>query len=782
MRLHNNNHPAFSIHRLAAAVVALSTLGSQPLIAGVLEEVVVTAQKREQSLQDVGIAVSAFTGDQLDALGFNNSSDIAMLTPGVHVGGNLAGQNLQFTIRGVAQNDFSDHTESPVAVYIDETYVAMAQGQRFAMFDLERVEVLKGPQGTLFGRNATGGLAHFVTRKPTEEVDGYVELEYGDYDRMRLEGAVGGALSESVWGRISAQGTEQDSYLDNDYNADGPGVIAANIDPLMPAADDFGAEENKAVRAQLLFKLSEDAELLLSGNWADSTLSTSPYQSEATMAVLDDQGRQIDAVHLPGADITGYKDPDGIGLDHTSGNFSIDDLNTMETRGISAKLNWDLGFGELIAISDYKDYDKLMGMDVDSAPMNQLTVWFGAEVEQYTQEIRLQGETQNLRWVTGGFYMHAEYDIAQGFKAGNNSNLLLPITAEQEGDYPAFAQQETDNLSLFAQFDYDLSDTLLLTAGLRVMQEEKDYDYALDIVVYGPGAVPADRWATGLNIGHYGDLVPGHPDTHFSDDTSDTLWTGKIQLDWTPTSDLLVYAGINRGVKAGGFNAPIDFGGAQRSPGGYEYAYDEEVLMAYEVGFKSTLFEGSTRINGSVYYYDYSDYQGYVFAGVSGNVVNYDSTVAGAEFELITTPADGLDLMLTASYIDATVDDVEVAPGLYRDREPSYVPPLQVSGLARYAWDAFGGELALQAEFSYSDRFYYTLRNYTSHQLDSYTTGNLRLSYVTEDSKWEVDAFVENVTDEEYGIMGFDISLFCGCSEVAAGTPRWWGVSVRRNL
>lgn len=662
METANNNRCTFSLKPMASALkplalAAVSTLTTFSTQAGVLEEVVVTAQKREQSLQEVGIAVSAFTGDQLDTLGFNSSSDVALLTPGVHVGGNLAGQNLQFTIRGVAQNDFSDHTESPVAVYIDETYVAMAQGQRFAMFDLDRVEVLKGPQGTLFGRNATGGLAHFITRKPTEETDGYIELEYGDYERMRVEGAIGGSLSDSVQGRLSAQWTQQDSYLDNDYVAGGPGTLPGNADPTLPEPDDFGAEENAAVRAQLLFELSEDAELLLSANWADSTLSTSPYQSEPTAAVLDAQGRQRNAIHqpansvaqafsyetgaeilsgvfgpfpraVPGGDALGYIDPDGIGLDHTSGDFSIDDLNTMEARGFSAKLNWDLGDKELIAISDYKDYDKLMGMDVDSAPMNQLTVWFQAEVEQITQEIRLQGETDNLRWVTGGFYMHAEYDVAQGFKAGNNSPMLLP-PGTLAADYPAFAQQETDNFSLFGQIDYDISDTLLLTAGLRVMKEEKDYDYALDVVVY-QGLVPGTQWAKGTNIGHFGDVVGLPVATDFQDDTSDTLWTGKIQIDWTPTSDLLVYAGINRGVKAGGFNAPIDFGGAQLTPGGYSYGYDEEILLAYEVGFKSTLFDGSTRFNGSVYYYDYQDYQGYVFAGVSGNVVNYDSTVVGA--------------------------------------------------------------------------------------------------------------------------------------------------------
>jgi iron complex outermembrane receptor protein len=244
---------------------------------------------------------------------------------------------------------------------------------------------------------------------------------------------------------------------------------------------------------------------------------------------------------------------------------------------------------------------------------------------------------------------------------------------------------------------------------------------------------------------------------------------------------MLIYAGFNRGVKAGGFNSPIDgaFGGVQTQPG-YSYGYDEEVLYAYEVGFKSTLMGGMTRFNGSLYYYDYQDYQGFVFAGVSGNIVNYDSTVVGGELELITSPIDGLDIILSGAYIDAEVEDVEVAPGIFEDVEPSYVPPVQLSGLVRYAWPMMGGEMAVQADASYADNTYYTLRNYDSHKMDDYTLVNARISYSIND--WELAAFMHNVTDEENEVMGFDISLFCGCSEIAVGEPQWWGFSARKNF
>lgn len=791
----------------------------------VLEEVVVTAQKREQSAQDVGISITTYSGDQLETFGLQKSSDLAMMTPGVHVGGNVAGQNLQFTIRGVAQNDFNDQTESPVAVYIDDTYVAMAQGQRFAMYDLERVEILKGPQGTLFGRNATGGLAHFVTRRPTKDFEGYGKVEYGDYDRVKFTGALSGPLSSTVSGRLSAHWADQDGYLDNHYNPNDPQSFNfSNLALAEGTGTDFGAEENLAVRGQLAIDFSDTTSAWVSANFAKQDISTSPYQSEPTAAVLDQFFRQRNAIFqpsnsqaqafsfedgseimagvfgpfprpIPGSDATGYIDLDGNGLDYTEGDLAFEDHNSVDTASVSAKIEWTGGDIDFVSVTDFKDFEKKIGMDVDSAPMNQLSVWFDADVDQISQEFRMSGSTDRARWVAGLYYLNVDYDNDIGFKALDNAPLLLP-PGTLPADYPAHVDQETTNLSVFAQLDYDLSEQLLLTAGVRVMEEEKDFFYQLQV----RELVSSTTFATGQLFGEFAAVVGLPPGlTTFSDSVSDTLWAGKVQLDYKPNDDMLLYAGFNRGVKAGGFNSPIDFGGAQTgaaaaSGGLYPYRYDEEVLHALELGFKSTLSDGRVRLNGSVYYYDYQDYQGFVFAGVSGTVVNYDSEVVGAEIELAASPTDGLDLILGVSYIDANVQDVEVAPAVYSapnvqvapaitvDAEPSYVPPLQISALARYAWPVGGGEMAAQVNGTYTDETFYTLRNYDSHKMDDYTLANFRLSWMNGDGSWELAGFVNNITDEQNEVMGFDISLFCGCSEIAVGEPRWWGVSVQRNF
>ena len=214
-----------SLRLLVAAALAAPLV---PAGAQVLEEVIVTAQKRDESIQDVGIAISAFTGDQLKTLGVEDSFDIAAFVPGVHISGALAGQNSQFTIRGVTQTDFNDIVEAPNAVYLDEGYIAVAQAQTFALFDIERVEILKGPQGTLFGRNATGGLVQYISRKPSTEEIGRlrrrdlrpVRHRRGRRTPMRVEAAISGPLTDRLSARVAGLYNDQDPYLKNLYRED----------------------------------------------------------------------------------------------------------------------------------------------------------------------------------------------------------------------------------------------------------------------------------------------------------------------------------------------------------------------------------------------------------------------------------------------------------------------------------------------------------------------------------------------------------------------------------
>ncbi len=791
------------------ALLGMALAIQQATAASILEEVIVTAQKREQSLQDVPIAITAFTGAQMSALGITKSVDIAAFSPGVHISGNLAGQNTQFSIRGVTQNDFNDIIEAPNAVYLDEGYLAVAQAQTFAVFDIDRVEILKGPQGTLFGRNATGGLVHYLSNKPSfDENNGYVDLSMGRYDtdananRTTVEAAYGAVLSEKVAARAAFRYNKQDGYLKNLYPES-----AFGDSPGDGAGADLGDDDTFAGRLSFAFQPSDDTRIDVSMNYATSEVGTGPYQSKSTIGIVEN-GELINVIDTPadetrltidtaggdggadmidgdgflvgggiglnerlapGGDFFGYKDPDGDDFTFSS-DFAFADQGSTDTRGINVRVERELGNGTVFtSVTDYKDYEKLLFIDVDSGPGNQLANYAGVDATSLTQEFRLNGETDDMRWVTGFFYLNIDNNSDNGLKAPANS-IVNGL------DIGTVANLQTDSYSLFGQLDYDISDTLSATFGMRVIQEEKEFDVGIGI--FGS----QDNFS--VNQGDFLANLFGTGSPHLYDNsTSDTLWAAKAQLDWRPSDDLLLYAGVNRGVKAGSFNAPL-LGAYLGSGGDAAIDYGEEILLAYEGGFKMSLTE-NTRLNGSVFYYDYSDYQAFLFVGVGGVVINADADNIGMELELQSSPAEGLDVILSMSYFDATVKDIPLRSGSPlppRDVDPTYAPELQMTGLVRYEWPISSGSLAIQGDISYSDEYYYNLRNFDADKFDSYVMLNSQLSWMSTDGLWQATLAVRNLTDERAGVQGFDLATLCGCNEVSYRDPRSFNIGIRREF
>lgn len=763
---------------------------------GAIEEITVTAQKREQSIQDVGITITAFSGEQIRQLGFEDSFDVASMTPGVHISGNNGGQKTIFSIRGVTQNDFNDHTEAPVAVYVDEGYVGFGQGQVFGLFDLDRVEILKGPQGTLFGRNATGGLVHYVSNRPTREAEGYADLTYGSYNQVRLEGALGGALTDRLSARTAVMYSRFDPVLDNDYPNR---AVTLDGNPLTHGGEDTFNDDTLAFRGQLLFEPTDDVEFLVIGNYARTRESTSPFLELPTVPIFDAAGNHVGTI-VAGADETREAmAPDGTPIDHpmsfdgdllrpAGGNlygpsctpqdyddlecsmdFAFEDLNTTDNWGLAGTLTWQLDDSTtLTSITDYKDFDKFQAYAADGGPASTINVLFDAQAETYTQELRLNGETDRTRWVAGVYYLGIDLEAGVSITADDNF-LFMPLVGVPWED-TALTQLETDSWSLFGQMEFDLTDQLTLIAGLRGIQENKDFT----------GEETFFLSTDPFSLETHTPLFSPQPRRAHEQDK--TLWSGKLQLDWRPADDLLLFAGVNRGVKAGGFNAPFTFGAGFPAA---DIPYGEEVLLAYETGFKwSSLFGGTTRINGSFYYYDYSDYQGFFFNQIAGWVRNLDAEYQGVELEFFSSPVDGLDLALGLSYIDARVFDVQLGPGILVDTEPSFTPDFQAAGRIRYTWPQplAGGRIFTQASFNYSSEFYDNIRNYAASELPDYFIANLRLGWASAEGTWEGAMFVNNVADERYFTIGFDLSNATGSNSLVPGKPRWYGISIRRNF
>ena len=705
--------------------------------------------------------------------------------------------------------------------------------------------MLKGPQGTLFGRNATGGLVHYITRKPTEEFEAYADLTYGRYDRVRAEGGVSGPLTDNVQARVSGIFNYHDSIIDNTFSTVGSPTNPAEAfgGPAWfgspTGADDLWTDDHWAFRAQLQWQINDRAEFLISGSGAKQTLGSGPYQGEATTAVLNATGGHVNSVFsqddptgcealsletpgtcvpialldgeffgpgnpvfgpedfvrpVVGGDLYGYLDADDEGFS-TATDHVNDGYNRNKTWGSTAKLTWEFDNFLMTAVSNYMYSARRTSLDVDSSSIAGLIVQSDQDTDTFSQEVRFNGELENARWVAGFYYLFIDAGYNQGLSnspggpftstlfplifAGLPAGIVDPVGAQafQPGGaagIPALeantlAQMDTNSYSLFGQLDIDLTDKLTFIAGLRTIIEDKDFKYTNDFYAN------FDDRTVETDIIFPGGYAP------FNDKTSSTLWTGKLEFDYRPNDDWLLYVSFNRGVKAGSFNAPLNDGSPRLAD--EDFGYDEEVLWAYEVGFKSTLFDGSTRFNGAFYYYDYNDYQAFLFQGSAGAIFNNDAKFKGIEFDLQTSPIDGMDFIFNVSFLDAVVTNLAVSPGVNRDVTPSFTPQAQLAGIARYEFPQifFGGSVAVQMDANYASSAYHNIRNYQTQKMDGYVVGNARLGWTSADGTWELQGFVRNLNDARYKITGFDLSTLCGCSEEAYGRPREWGVRVRYN-
>lgn len=749
------------------AAIPAAALGQQ------IEEIVVTAQRRAQSSQDVGIAITALSGEDLRSVNIESSAEVAQFVPGVHVAGAIAGQFTTFSIRGVTQNDFLDHTEAPNAVYLDEAYIASMQGQSFALFDLERVEALKGPQGTLFGRNATGGLVHFVTRKPTDEVTANFNTSFGRFNQVRVEGGLGGPIAEGVGARAAVLFSRHDPVFRN----------------TVVGAGDEWTDDTLAGRLHLDAQLGNNASYLLTLHGGRSRLSTAPYKSRQTIAEVDDQGRVINSFvvapnetrecigpgginadcgndltgepdgflltrPVPGGDFNGFRDDNPGGLT-ISKDFADPNINRVHTYGATGRLLWGIGGVDLAWISDYRRLEKSFFLDADATPTRQFNTFQKADIESISQELRVSGRSNALRWVAGLYYLNIDANIP-------GTGFLLPVDAETPTivalglgglDFVDQYRLKTNSYSAFAQTEIELSRTVTLVTGLRVTIEEKDFDYRSDIQMNGEAISPI---------------------RDFADSLSNTLISARAQLEYRPIENIFIYGGYNRGVKAGSFNAP--FGGAAVIADA-DIPYRPEILNSYEVGVKSDFWNRRARFNLSVFYYDYKDYQAFKLIGLATQVVNADATYYGGEAEFQLRPSQYTSLNIGASYLSTKVRQVEFF-GNTADREAAFAPNVQLNGILRQEFPISRGRFFTQAEGLYTSSFFYSLSNFDSTKVPDYFIGNARLGYRFPDNRWEVTAFVENITNTRNITFGFDLSTACGCSQTSYGRPRWWGLSI----
>lgn len=724
--------------RQIALAVSLAITPSL-LQAAVLEEVTVTATKRAESTQDIGIAISAYTGDQMEQLGFNNAQQVTAMAPGVHTIQPNGEANYAVGMRGVASSDFTTNVESPVAVYVDEVYVSQMSGAGFALFDMERVEMLRGPQGTLFGRNATGGLVHFITRKPSEEFEGYVKGTVGDYDQYRVEGAIGGG-TDTLSARFSGSYHQNDGYIEN----------------RLKPSENLNNADDQSYRLQVLWSASDDVELLLNVRHSEQDIDTGFFENVSSVV----PGKLTPNTFNP---VLGYLDNDG---DVFAGDYDDPGFNDLTTDGYTATLKWDFEHFRMTSITDQSNVEREYIEDSDASPAPVFNFFLLTDSEQFSQELRFDGEAESFQWVAGLYYMDLEINDVNG-SITDPFVGPAPTPGAEAGLYNPYTS-ELESISVFGQVDIPLADDWTLIVGGRYIRDEKDFEFSVNIDEFlDPRSEPGFSDASNRN--QLAQLAA------YKGDRDDTEWSGRLQLEWTMSDDWLLYAGYNRGVRGGGFNAPIFPLSPPLDYNDETLSYDPENLDAFEVGFKSTLMDGIMQFNGAFYYYDYNDYQAFNIIGLDTITFNTDAESYGGEIEVQASPIDGLDILFGAAYNDIDVDIGDTTVPSVQS------PEWNLNALVRYEWPMFGGGLAIQGDVVYRSEHFFSLSGAETVEEDGYTLSNASLTWTSENAVWQASAFVNNLTDEEYLVQTFDLSgpdVF-GITEQYYGRPRWWGASLK---
>jgi len=747
--------------RLLFVTAGLGLLGSMfgegSLAAGILEEVVVTAQKREQNIQDVGVSITAITGDTFRELGFDNVGDVASQAPNLNFslpGG--AGSNPSLSIRGVGISDFADTNEGPVAMYIDEVYLGSLAGQTANVFDIDRIEVLRGPQGTLYGRNTTGGLIHFLTKKPTDEFEGYGQLTLGSWGRVGFEGAFGGPLGENMRGRLSLfhdqnDGTQRDR---------GTGERGNEVDVT-------------SYRGQLQFDLTDDLQLDLNlhGGKVDNKAQLFKHRG-----LLDTEGNPctVSAVKSRQCfDAFGFKDPESDPLSVLTDGIGQTPLD-IDTLGGYAKFTWAREEWEFVSITAYDEVDKWLqdttfpGFIGSAPPMPiglRLHPIFFTDNSQVTQEFRLAHTTDNLDWLVGFYYFD---DNKDGGQIIDDDSRLPP--GAPPASYNTDYDQNTTALALFAHSNWQFAEDWSLELGIRYSEEEKDVDVVVDqgTVFGGPGISPFT----------------------FRDDldTSNISWN--IGLDWTLNDDHLLFGNISRGFKSGGWNS----GGLITNP--IELApFDDEILTSYEVGIKSTFSDGRVRVNASVFYYDYEDFQAFTQSETNGFPVSRlqnagDATVKGAELEITLAPTDYFEAQLGFGWLDSETEDFlaferldEMGNPIFEDlsgTEMTLSPDFTANGLFRLYYSLFDGEISALISVNHSESYFFDSNNDPVSTSGDFTIWNARIAWKGgPQERFEIAAYVNNLTNEDYVVEGFNLA---GGQSLVYNERRLAGVTLGMNF
>ena len=709
----------FKRRALSASIIASTLFTSNTIQAAVLEEVVVTANKRAQSTQDIGVAVSAFNGNDVNDLNLETPTDLAAQTPGLSTTNGTSGGTPIFAIRGIGLDDFNINNSSGTGVYVDEVFASSPMLLGFQLMDVERVEVLKGPQGTLYGKNTTGGAINFVTNKPDDDFSASVTAGYSRWDSTNLDGHINGALSDKVNGRVAYSYSKQNEGWQTDIDT----------------GREFGQVDKFALTGKLAFDLTDTTSMLVSAHIGEDNSKPLSPQND------DSEARAIDTLFFPPEFAVGLLD---VPADSTSVRAGILDVSRDESGyGGAVTVMHDFENATLLSITGYESYDRDVIDNYDGTSLNFLDLDQSGELEQVSQELRLTsaGDSE-YSWIVGLGYSRDEIKVLDNFLMFDSTGANLTTAYDQT----------STSWGLYFHNEYQLTDIVKLIGGIRYSNDKREFEGGTSSTDGTDlfGAIAALPGSTGAPMP--GDLI-----LEQNSSETDGNVSGKIGLDAQLTVDVLVYASVATSYKAGLF-----YGGVGTTPGVLDYVEPEEVT-AYEAGFKSLLLDGSLQLNGAVYSYEYDDRQSLVLTDDSvlflvATLANVpESTINGAEMDFKWKPTDNLDIQGGVSYMDtkvknaltnADVRGLNLLSPVPKGTELSQAPEWSYNLRTAYTWD-IANDLTVKTQLTYSwtDTQFAALAD-ANAQYGPIRSLGARLALEPNNGDWEVAIWADNIEDK----------------------------------
>lgn len=727
-----------------------------------LDEIVVTAQRREERLQTVPVAVTALDAGALDRHQVVSLQGISSLVPNLWMETNTGlSSGSRASMRGIGEDESFFTSDTPVGIYVDDVYIPRQTGALFDLYDVERIEVLRGPQGTLYGRNTSAGAIKLVSRKPTSDTKGSVELTVGDYDRFDVRAALSGGLTETLSGQVAVLSRQRDGYSTNLVNG-------AKVND----------QDVTAGRGMLRYQPRDNLDVLLSYDQIRER-STPGYATGVLLQPPDglgpwSAGSQIDGdsdVHTLRSDLTGR-------------------VNDLDQRGVSLSVSWDVGGVTLKSITAWRELEHKVMLDGDGQdtcfgePLPCLHIFQDQEQDQISQEFQVQGNTLNDR---------LDYIVGAYFFTESNEQLTETLILAPFGENPyTDTSLDTDSIAAFASATYALTDALDLTVGVRWTRDSKDFASA----VFEPSGdaqlvcVSADGQALGVGECD-GDAPPGS----FTDTLArkiDKSWSDlapRVVLDYQATEDAMIYASVSKGFKSGAFDG--------RESGLALYTLESirpETTLAYEIGAKAEWLDRRLRTNLAVFQNDIDDLQGTGTNLATGTFTRFsvgDARTRGAELEVEAAPTDRLSLMAAIGLLDTEFTTVNfdqqadcgpVGTG-DKDLEMKFSPSVStyLSGIYRIPLQRLRSTLELGADWTRKSSFYHSSCNPLPSRENGYDVVNAQAALQMDDGRWRVAAAVQNLTDEEYAagqilVPGLDFNA------IYFNPPRMWTLSVRYSF